>query len=116
MRPPDFLLFLCGFSVSPSDIALKVFEQELPSRDELITDQPHSEQPTAECVLLIVADRDLCAGALLSYRLMRYCKTELDIGLDLTRMPQRFSIAGDMIIPNFENLNKAKQARQECVK
>jgi len=25
-------------------------------------------------------------------------------------MPQRFSIAGDMIIPNFENLNKAKQA------
>ena len=25
-------------------------------------------------------------------------------------MPQRFSIAGDMIIPDFENLNKAKQA------
>lgn len=25
-------------------------------------------------------------------------------------MPQRFSIVGDMIIPDFENLNKAKQA------
>ncbi|MBP3857185.1 MAG: hypothetical protein IK990_16385 [Ruminiclostridium sp.] len=25
-------------------------------------------------------------------------------------MPQRFSLCGDMIIENFENLNKAKQA------
>ena len=25
-------------------------------------------------------------------------------------MPQRFSMCGDMIIENFENLNKAKQA------
>ncbi len=25
-------------------------------------------------------------------------------------MPQRFSIAGDMIVPTFENLNSAKQA------
>lgn len=71
MRPPDFLLFLCGFSVSPSDIALKVFEQELPSRGELITDHAHSQQPASECVPLIVTDRDLGAGAFLNYRLMR---------------------------------------------
>ena len=36
----------------------------------------------------------------------------VDIGYKYANhlMPQRFSIAGDMIVPTFENLNSAKQA------
>lgn len=35
---------------------------------------------------------------------------DIDYKYDNHLMPQRFSIAGDMIVPTFENLNSAKQA------